>query len=149
VTDPIDPAALGNALRRARRAKQLSLRDLAVETGVSFNTLSRVERGFVPDVKNYSRIIDWLGLPPAAMPGIRSDGTPDSIARHLSADPRLTPESAEQIAELVREMYQQLAEPTPAYAVHLRSHQTFRPAAGEMLAEIIGEMHSALERTDT
>jgi transcriptional regulator with XRE-family HTH domain len=119
---------------------------LADETGVSFNTLSRVERGHIPDLKNFHRIADWLGMPPEAfLP--TSDETPSTtsvVARHLMADRRLLPDAAAQIAAVVDEMYNKLALKQPAVAVHLRSAKTFTPAAGAMLAEVLGEMQQNL-----
>jgi transcriptional regulator with XRE-family HTH domain len=141
---------LGAALRSRRRSRGMSLRDVAEETGVSFNTLSRVERGFVPDLRNYQLILRWLGLPGGALldgtAGVDIDNTPTVIAQHLFADKNLSAADASTIAELVKEMYSQLAVERPSLAVHLRSSQTFRKEAGNMLAEILADMHAALER---
>ena len=54
---------LGDTLRAERRKRRLSLRDVSYETGVSVNTLSRVERGYLPDLKNYQRLVEWLRVP--------------------------------------------------------------------------------------
>jgi len=43
MTDPRTPQ-LGDTLKAERRGRRLSLRDVSDETGVSVNTLSRVER---------------------------------------------------------------------------------------------------------
>lgn len=144
---------LGSALRSRRRKKGISLRDLENETGVSFNTLSRVERGFVPDLRNYERIVQWLGLPSGAFLSGVGDGrtdntptpTPTVIAQHLFADRHLSASDASAIAELVEEMYKQLAVERPSLTVHLRSSQTFRKEAGNLLAEMLHEMQAALE----
>jgi transcriptional regulator with XRE-family HTH domain len=139
-------ADLGAVLRARRRERRLSLRDLADETGVSFNTLSRVERGHIPDLKNFHRIVEWLGMPPEAFLAT-SDDTPSTtsvIARHLMADRRLQPDAAAKITALVEEMYNALALKQPAVAVHLRSAKMFTPAAGAMLAEVLGEMQQNL-----
>src|SRR3954451_15501854 len=139
-------ADLGAVLRARRRERRLSLRDLADETGVSFNTLSRVERGHIPDLKNFHRITDWLGMPPEAFLGTSEDtpSTPSVIARHLMADRRLEPDAAAKITALVEEMYNALALKRPAVAVHLRSAKTFTPAAGAALADLLGEMQQNL-----
>lgn len=134
---------LGAQLRARRREKRLSLRDLADEIGVSFNTLSRVERGHVPDLRNFQRIVDWLGV--AAEHYLEPEETPSTagaIARHLRMDPRLSSEAAEKIQHLVEDMYGTLAR--PKVAVHLRSAQTFTPEAGPLLAEILEEMSVVL-----
>lgn len=39
---------------------QKSLREAAVETGVSASTLSRIERGFVPDVNTFLAPMVWM-----------------------------------------------------------------------------------------
>lgn len=141
----VDSSGLAAALRKARRVKQLSLRDLADEIGVSFNTLSRVERGFWPDLKNYRAIVQWLDLPPSTFLGAaETTSTPEVITKHLLADPLLSAQGAEKIAVLVQRMYSKLAEPTPAYAVHMRSAGTFVPAAGNALGLMIENMHAAL-----
>src|SRR3954462_6127554 len=136
---------LGDALRSERRRKRLSLRDLADETGASFNTLSRVERGHVPDLRNLTRIAEWLDVPVEMF--IEPAGTattPEVIARHLSSDQRLSPEAAGRIAEMVEEMYHRLLGEQPTLAVHLRSARTFTPAAGAALADLLREMQAAL-----
>src|SRR5690242_8320216 len=115
---PSQPA-LGEALKAERRRRRLSLRDLADEVGVSFNTLSRVERGYLPDLTNYNRIIAWLRAP--GMTLIAADAhdasTPELLAKHLYTDPRLKPEHANQMMVLIQEMYNKLAVPQPAFAV--------------------------------
>lgn len=136
---------LGEMLRARRREKRLSLRDLADQTGVSFNTLSRVERGHVPDLPNLRRIADWLEVPVETfIEPVESFSTPEVIARHLTSDQRLSPEAATRIAQLVEDMYRRLVSERPTLAVHLRSAKTFTPAAGAALAEILREMQSAL-----
>jgi transcriptional regulator with XRE-family HTH domain len=140
-----DIAALGALLRARRREKRLSLRDLADQIGVSLNTLSRVERGHVPDLKNFQRIVDWLELP--AEHFLEPEGeasTPEVIARHLRSDQRLSQEAAAKIAELVEEMYHELVRKQPRLSLHLRSAKTFTPAAGALLGKILGEMESNL-----
>src|SRR3954462_3368338 len=113
-------ADLGAILRAQRRKQRLSLRDLADQTGVSFNTLSRVERGHIPDLKNFHRITDWLGMPPEAFLGTSQDPPPplSVIAPPLMADRRLDPDAAAKIPALVEEIYTALALKRPAVAVH-------------------------------
>lgn len=138
-------AGLGEMLKERRRRRRLSLRDLADQTGVSFNTLSRVERGHVPDLRTLRRIADWLEVPVEMFiePGADAS-TPEVIARHLSSDQRLSQEAAASIAEMVEEMYHRLLGEQLTVAVHLRSARTFTPAAGAALADILREMQSTL-----
>jgi transcriptional regulator with XRE-family HTH domain len=139
-------ARLGAMMKARRREKGLSLRDLADLIGVSFNTLSRVERGHVPDLKNFQLIVEWLEMPAEYfLEGARPETTPEVIARHLRADPRLPRADAMKILELVEEMYHRLLGEQPQLALHLRSAKTFTPAAGALLGDILGEMQANLQ----
>ena len=139
-------ADLGAVLRARRREKHLSLRDLAELTGVSVNTLSRVERGHIPDLKNFRLILEWLDEPAERfLESSAPDTTPEVIARHLRADRRLTQEGATTLAAMVEEMYHKLLAQQPTLSLHLRSAKTFTPGAGALLADILGEMKSNLE----
>ena len=140
---------LGSALSARRREQRLSLRDLGELIGVSFNTLSRVERGHLPDLPTYQKIVGWLGVPQGTFLDAQSEPASDTtatIAQHLFSDSRLSSDNAARIAELVREMYAKLAEPKLAFSVHLRSAQTFTPEAGNTLAGILADMASALSK---
>ncbi len=138
-------ARLGEMLKERRRHKRLSLRDLADQTGVSFNTLSRIERGHVPDLRTLRRITDWLKVPVEMFIEQSADvSTPEIIARHLSSDQRLSQAAAANIAEMVEEMYHRLLSEQPTLAVHLRSARTFTPSAGAALADILRDMQSTL-----
>lgn len=141
-----DPAGskLGATLKARRRAKRMTLRDLSAEIGVSYNTLSRVERGHIPDLKNFQRIVDWLEMPAEAFTHAADVPTTEVIARHLRSDNRLTEEAATKIASVVEEMYHSLVAERPPLAIRLRSAKTFTPAAGALLADILGDMQSAL-----
>jgi transcriptional regulator with XRE-family HTH domain len=60
------PPALGalpRLARNQREARGLSLRAAAEEIGMSFNSLSRFERGELPDVTALLAILRWLGFP--------------------------------------------------------------------------------------
>lgn len=139
-------ANLGAILRARRREKQLSLRDLHELTGVAVNTLSRVERGDVPDLKNFRLIVEWLDLPAERfLEGAGEASTPEIIARHLRADRRLPAEAARKIVEMVEAMYHQLVAEQPLLSLHLRSAKTFTPGASTLLADILGEMQSNLQ----
>lgn len=148
VTGPARPPQLGDELKVERRRRRLSLREVSYATGVSVNTLSRVERGHLPDLKNYQRIIDWLGVPADMfLDADQQDtpSTPEVIARHLRADSRLDESAVNQLTTLIQNMYSQLVNERPRVAAHMRSAKTFTPAAGTLLAEILAEMQHTLE----
>jgi transcriptional regulator with XRE-family HTH domain len=143
---------LGPTLRVTRRKQHLSLRDLADLIGVSVNTLSRVERGQMPDLKNYQRIVEWLELPADTFletddPGTTPD-TLDLVLRHFRSDTALTPQAVEELTSTVTEMYRRLTA-QPRVAVHMRSARMFTPEAGSLLSEILGDMQGQLESEET
>lgn len=139
---------LGPTLRTARRRQHMSLRDLADLIGVSVNTLSRVERGQMPDLKNYQRIVEWLDVPADTFLETDEQGaspdTLDLVLRHFRSDAALTPQAVEQLTSTVIEMYRRLTA-QPRLAVHMRSGRMFTPEAGSLLAQILGDMQTTLE----
>lgn len=145
--DPIDIETLQARVRRRRTEQGLSLRAAAEEADVPFNTLARVEKGHLPDLANFRRIVMWLGLAPEQFfqpPRIRTESTPDLIAHHLMRDPNLTDAAADKIAALVRDLYSNLARTPNDVQVHLRAAPTFTPKASELLGEILGTMQRKL-----
>jgi transcriptional regulator with XRE-family HTH domain len=144
--------ALGPLLRQRRRALRRSLRDLADEIDVSFNTLSRVERGHVPDLNNFRKIVAWLGLPIDAFSIVDDDrvealDTPAVIATHLMADPNLGPDDAAHLAKTLETMYRSIVGQRQAVvAAHLRAARTFTPAAAASIARVLADIHAALLR---
>lgn len=140
-------ARLGRVLRARRRSLKLSLRELAQQTGVSLNTLSRVERGHVPDLRNFQKIIDWLELPASTFLEQVPHDTTELIAMQLRADRRLSSQAASEISHQVESMYQSRATELRPIAAHLRSARLFSPAAGALLAEILAEMEASLRAT--
>jgi transcriptional regulator with XRE-family HTH domain len=138
-------------LVKEHRGRQ-SIRQAAAEIGISFSTLSRVEAGAQPDLATFLRLCGWLQAPPERFlraGAQRPVSTVDNVTSHLFADPRLSPDAAERIAEVVRDLYDALARedtvPTPL-AVHLRAAPTMRPGAPERLASLLRDMHAAIKR---
>lgn len=78
------------------------IRAAAKEIGISHATLSRVERGFLPDLENYRKICIWLGVEPEGST-IRQGGyPPPGVAQvHFKKEPTTSPETAQALAELI------------------------------------------------
>lgn len=55
--------ALGSMLKAERARRGVNLRQAQVDIGVPMSTLSRFERGQLPDLANLLAIADWLKLP--------------------------------------------------------------------------------------
>lgn len=53
-----------------RRRGSMGIRAAAGEIGISPTTLSRIERGHVPDLKTLNRVCDWIGVESAKFTGI-------------------------------------------------------------------------------
>lgn len=142
-------------LRERRLSEDLSIRQAAASARVSFSTLSRVEAGAQPDLATFTTLCAWLGTSPAEFfaPVTRRSQTPlDEAIEHLITDPALSAGAAEQIASVMRSMYQALADqartqsPEPM-AVHLRAGSVMRPGVPERLAALITDMRAALEES--
>lgn len=140
--DTSDFRELGTRVSARRKRLGLSLRDASAETGVSINTLSRVERGHLPDLENFRRIQAWLGESQSTTREAVS--IPEVIGAHLRTDPLLPGEAAEKIASIVKDLYEALARPPAAVPVHLRAARTFTPDAAQELGDILGRMYSQL-----
>lgn len=122
--DLVNTAELGDAVRRRREERNLSLRDVAQETGVSASTLSRIENGAgKPDADNIARLAAWLDMPiervmhhgsrnpddPKPVVYYPHESTPEVVEAHLRADRQLTPETAKALSELFRVAYAQFS----------------------------------------
>jgi transcriptional regulator with XRE-family HTH domain len=101
-------------LRRARKRKNLSLRDAAVEIGeISPSTLSRIERGTTPDLATVERLVSWLGLERNAVfhaRPARVKSIPRQVDVLLRADKKLDPRTAKTLAKIFETAYREMTE---------------------------------------
>lgn len=58
----MEPKEIGERLKAAREGQQLSQLEFAIKANVSPSTVSRWERGFLPRVRELSRVAEMLGL---------------------------------------------------------------------------------------
>lgn len=146
----LDVSQLATLLRERRG--RLSLRQAAREAGVSFSTFSRVEAGSQPDLTSFTLLCAWLGMPPSqffAPAPAREVESIDLVIGHLRSDPRLRPDAAQKITDMLRSMYQALATETierPVVACHLRAASTLRPGVPERLNTLLNSMRERLEQ---
>lgn len=151
--DPIDAEELRRRVIERRKELGFSLRAAAEHSGVPFNTLSRVEKGHLPDLANFGRLVAWVGIDPAelfrATPQVRSESTPSAIRASLHADRHLSEQAAEQIANLVTQLYAQLAVQVGESAVHLRAQTTFTPGAAKLMDTLVDHLQEALLADDS
>lgn len=78
------------------------IREVAQEIGVSHATLSRVERGYLPDLETFSKICEWLGIEPSEVLGLNTkvEQIP-KVAVHFKKAATLAPGTAQALAQMV------------------------------------------------
>lgn len=96
--------ALGPLLRERRGER--GLRDFAAELGVSTATLSRIERGRLPDLETFSKICAVLRLDPAellgvARPQVSGEQGVIAVAVHFRADQVMDQQLAQDMSALI------------------------------------------------
>ena len=142
----LDLSDLGRLVLAERSRRSISLRGAALEIGIPFNTLARVEKGHVPDLPKFKRLVEWCGTDIKQFFEIqqKTSATTDVITEHLRADRDLSHEAAERIAGIVGDLYRALARPQEIVAVHLRAAKTFRPDAARSLGALLRDLNHAL-----
>ena len=91
---------LSRQLREKRGDR--GVRDAATEIGISPATLSRVERGHLPDHETFGKICRWLETDPAAILGVAGQGSSHSkVAVHFRKQQTLEPATAQALAQLI------------------------------------------------
>jgi transcriptional regulator with XRE-family HTH domain len=92
--------AFGRKLATARGSR--GVRDAAKEIDISPATLSRVERGYMPDLDTFGKICRWLKVDPAEVLGIKEVvSTRPAVAVHFRKDQALRPETAQALAQMI------------------------------------------------
>jgi len=95
--------ALGRRLVAKRGSR--GVRETAREIGISPATLSRVERGHLPDLETFKKVCRWLGVDPGEVLGIgaspsASTATP-TVAVHFKKNRSLDPATARALAKMI------------------------------------------------
>ncbi|WP_449420517.1 helix-turn-helix domain-containing protein [Phormidium nigroviride] len=115
-------ARISALVKAKRREKKLGLRAAASECGLSPSTLSRLERGAsssLPDADTLAKLANWLEVSVGFLlleQGKEGDEdgpeltTPEVVEVHLRADKRLSPKTAEALAEMFRILYEQFTQ---------------------------------------
>jgi len=118
----IPPQRNISLLVKAKRNKTgLSVRQAADECGISPATMSRLERGGspqLPDASTLTKLANWLGTSVANLlrhkeSGVEApaaeDNMPEFVEVHLRADKNLSPETADALAKMFRQLYDNVA----------------------------------------
>ena len=113
-TKRFDVAALHAAMDSERRSRRLTWKNVAVESGVSASTLTRLSQGRQPDVNSLAALTSWLGISADHfMRGARVEqfGAASPLAQIstlIHRDPHLSPEGSAALEELIRATYARL-----------------------------------------
>ena len=91
---------LGRKLTAKRQDR--GLRETASEIGISSATLSRIERGHLPDLETFRKVCDWLEVDPGEILGGKGvSSKKPRITVHFRKDKTLKPQTAEALAKLI------------------------------------------------
>lgn len=92
---------LGRKLIEKRGGR--GVRDTAKEIGISHGTLSRLERGYLPDLETFRKVCGWLGVDPGEVLGTQSPaaGPAIKVAVHCRKTQALAPETAHALAQMI------------------------------------------------
>lgn len=78
------------------------VRASAKQIGISPATLSRVERGYLPDLETFGKICKWLGVDPGQVLGVTpSPPSTPRVAVHFKKQATLSPSTAQALAQMV------------------------------------------------
>lgn len=94
--------ALGLKLIEKRGDK--GVREIAKEIGTSPATLSRVERGHLPDLETFGKICRWLEVDPGEVLGTKNDAPTRPVASihtHFRKNDAVNPKTAQALADLI------------------------------------------------
>ena len=110
-----DADAFYAALDQARRARNLTWKQVAAESGVSASTLTRMAQGRRPDIDGLAALTVWSGL--RSDDFVRATGVssrPNTLAMistHLRADKNLSSRAANAMEQVIASAYQAMREP--------------------------------------
>jgi len=84
------------------RRGEKGIRETAKTIGISHGTLSRLERGHLPDLETFAKVCKWLRIDPAEVLGVspQSRNAP-TAAVHCRKDQVLAPATAQALAQLI------------------------------------------------
>jgi len=93
--------SLGRLIHEKRGG--IGVRATAADIGISPATLSRVERGHLPDLETFTKICKWLKINPGEILGFGKNTEKDQpkISAHFRKNQAIKPETAKALAELI------------------------------------------------
>ena len=78
------------------------IREVATEIGISAATLSRIERGHLPDIETFRKVCEWLKVDAGEVLGGKAKtATAPMAAVHFRKQQTVAPATAQALAELI------------------------------------------------
>lgn len=78
------------------------MRDTSAEIGISPATLSRIERGYMPDIGTFQKVCTWLNIDPGEILGAKTHVNEVQMATvHFRKKQTVAPETAQALAQLI------------------------------------------------
>ena len=78
------------------------VREVARAIGISHATLSRVERGHLPDLENYQKICKWLGVDITSVAGLPKQAPAGKVPQiHFRKKATVSPQTAQALAQMI------------------------------------------------
>ncbi len=88
--------------RLAEKRKSRGIREVAKDIGVSPATLSRIERGYVPDIETFGKVCRWMNVDPGEILGVKPKmSSAPKAAVHFKKDQALQVETAQALAQMI------------------------------------------------
>jgi len=106
-----DNEAFYSALNAERLSRQKTWKEVAQETGVNASTLTRIGQGANPDVNGLAALLRWANLKAEMFIRDSNNQEPEAITKItalLRADPRLSPDHAKLMEDIVVSTYNRL-----------------------------------------
>lgn len=77
------------------------IREIAARIGISSATLSRVERGYLPDLETFQKICQWVEIDPGEVLGFQSVSAKPEVRVHFKKESTMSPATAQALSELI------------------------------------------------
>ncbi len=88
--------------RVADKRGNIGIRATAKEDGTSPATLSRIERGYLPDLETFRKVCDWLEVNPGDVLGSKAaSGDSHRATVHFKKDKTVSKETAQALAQMI------------------------------------------------
>lgn len=121
MAEEIDMQRLGRQLRRLRRKRGLTLKEVYDQTGITVSTLSRIERRASKSIESGTllTLAQWMGTrveklnpkPEQVKRGGKVvEETPDIVELYLRADKKIDRKTAAALSRMFRAVYEELSQ---------------------------------------